>query len=186
MVKEKSQKDRRTGKKNPLRFLTCNMNLLTVSFVGIIVEAERKILEEDTAFEKLNFYLMELNYKTRYAEALLQQARTLPRKQKKAQKEKSSALLAELPVIRGKIAAAAELVNPESEGREKVLCGLVSLFSLYEDSEDSEAKKVIGSQKELFGFTDEELKEEKLKDEKELDIGESANQKSLSEDEQSF
>lgn len=160
-IKKKKQKNRRHGKKNSLKILMATTGMLT-STVGMMILAHlEKKYDESSALGKLEFHLMEFFWLPKRADALLKEAKILPRKKKKSQKKEALEMKERLSSVWNNVQKTFSQINPQDENRNEALSTLTGLYALYDDCDNVEVMEILKAIQTLFCFSDSEIEEEK-------------------------
>ena len=159
--KIQKQKNRRHGKKNSLKILMATTGMLTSTVAMMILAHREEKYDESCALGKLEFHLMEFFWLPKRAAALLNEAKILPRKKKKAQKKEALEMKERLSSVWNNVQKTFSQINPQDENRNEALSTLTGLYNLYDDCDNLEIMKILKAIQALFCFSDSEIEEEK-------------------------
>ena len=160
-IKKKKQKNRRHGKKNSIKVLMATTAMLSSTFGMMILAHLEEKYDESCALGKLEFHLMEFYWLPKRAAALLNEAKILPRKKKKAQKKEAREMQERLSSVWSDVQKTFSQINPADENRKDALSTLTGLYALYDDCDNVEVMEILKAIQTLFCFSDSEIEEEK-------------------------
>lgn len=160
-IKKKKQKNRRHGKKNSIKVLMTTTAMLSSTFGMMILAHLEEKYDESCALGKLEFHLMEFYWLPKRAAALLNEAKILPRKKKKAQKKEAREMQERLSSVWSDVQKTFSQINPADENRKGALSTLTGLYVLYDDCDNVEVMEILKAIQTLFCFSDSEIEEEK-------------------------
>lgn len=160
-IKKKKQKNRRHGKKNSIKVLMATTAMLSSTFGMMILAHLEEKYDESCTLGKLEFHLMEFYWLPKRAAALLNEAKILPRKKKKAQKKEAREMQERLSSVWSDVQKTFSQINPADENRKGALSTLTGLYALYDDCDNVEVMEILKAIQTLFCFSDSEIEEEK-------------------------
>ncbi|WP_297646369.1 hypothetical protein [uncultured Treponema sp.] len=135
--------------------------MLTSTVAMMILAHREEKYDESCALGKLEFHLMEFFWLPKRAAALLNEAKILPRKKKKAQKKEALEMKERLSSVWNNVQKTFSQINPQDENRNEALSTLTGLYNLYDDCDNVEIMKILKAIQALFCFSDSEIEEEK-------------------------